>query len=161
MQVQVLFSAPSTTMNDNIDIAKTIVVLLHVLSAVVLVGGAHHYLLAVLPVARRRGKPEDDSFARDVARKFQIMTVASAGLLLLTGLHLFGVSIKTKLAGGLGMTLFMIKLPLALLVLGILVALCLPMEFLDRMREKQRLWLRVALFSSIVVIGLGAFLAAL
>ncbi len=130
---------------------NVIVTTLHVLSAILAVGGVAFLRFVVLPTAKGLPEAERGPFLRSVQRRFTPILHGSFLLLLLTGLHHVARLVRSGLAvpGAL-----IVKIVLALVIIFVGVALTMPRGF-EGMKARRGAWLLFNLILALVVVYLG------
>ena len=94
---------------------------------------------------------------RAVAGRFRWVSWSVIALLIASGLY----NVKEyywEVAWGRSWFFLTVKIVLAFAVFGIALALTLPLQVFDRLRERRQKWLRVALGLGIAVILISAYL---
>lgn len=130
---------------------NVIVTTLHVLSAILAVGGVAFLRFVVLPTADGLPESERGPFLKRVQKKFTPILHGSFLVLILTGLHHVTRLVRSGLAvpGEL-----LVKIVLALVIIFIGVALTLPGGF-EGMKAKRGAWLLLNLILALIVVYLG------
>lgn len=137
---------------------------MHILSAIALMGGAIFQRMVLLPAAELLPNEAHEKLKAAVRGRWSRVVMASAGLLLLSGLANFGILIvayqldKSTLVGGKYHMLFGIKFLLALVVLYIASMLAGRSSMAERARQNARFWLSLNLVLATAVVCLGGIL---
>ncbi|PYV14670.1 MAG: hypothetical protein DMG21_17455 [Acidobacteria bacterium] len=135
----------------------TLVQWVHVAAAVIGIGGIAFFSLVLLPSARLLAPEDRDRMMRAVAGRFRWVSWSVIALLIASGLY----NVKEyywEVAWGRSWFFLTVKIVLAFAVFGIALALTLPLQVFDRLRERRQKWLRVALGLGIAVILISAYL---
>ncbi|MDA0999543.1 MAG: hypothetical protein O2807_03360 [bacterium] len=130
---------------------NVIVTTIHVLSAILAVGGVAFVRFVVLPYAA--GLPEADrgAFMQGIRKRFVPILHGSFLLLILTGIH----HITRLIRGGLAISPeLIVKIALALIIIFIGLALTLSKGF-EGMKKNPKMWLTVNLTLALIVVFLG------
>ncbi len=149
-----------------IDIIPLVSRVLHILSAIILVGGLFYIRTILSPAAPSADKMADTCFAdrRAVWAKWVGITTA---FLLLTGVYNLIVIIgESKVEGGVKLPptyhmLFGVKFLLALLVMFIAAILAGKTESADRFRTQMKKWLNIGWLAAMAIIVIAAVLRSL
>ncbi len=128
-----------------------IVTTLHVLAAILAVGGVAFLRFVALPFAEGLPDPEKARFQQAIRRRFVPILHGSFAVLLLTGIHHLT---RLILAGAALRWALIVKVALALAILFIGVALTVPKGF-EGMKAKRKNWLLVNLGLALIVVTLG------
>ena len=104
-------------------VVDTVMIFVHVLSAIILVGGLHYAAIAVLPAVRAAEGDGAREILKGIHRRFRKLAAVSIGLLLLSGLHLMGTRMKLGIMESPTLWLFLGKVVCALGVFGIVLIL--------------------------------------
>ncbi len=135
----------------------TFVQWVHVTAAVVGVGGMGFLLVVLLPALGVLPVQERDALVHRVTSRLRWVSWAVIILLLASGVY----SVRQyywEVPWGRSWLFLAIKIVLAFAVFGISLALTLPLGFLDRMRERRKLWVGIAFGLGVAVIYISAYL---
>jgi len=128
-----------------------IVTTVHVLSAILAVGGVAFLRFVALPFAEGLPGQERARFQETLRRRFTPILHGSFTLLLLTGIHHITRIIRSGLAFS---PELIAKIVLALAIIFIGVALTLP-SGMEGMKARRKQWLSVNLTLALIVVFLG------
>lgn len=133
----------------------------HVLSAVLGIGGAMFVRLALIPAAATLEPAAHDQLREAVRAHWARWLHAAVGLLLVSGLVNFGLKVvKYQLPPTYHMV-FGIKFLLALAVMAIASILVGRSALAQKMRASQKFWLNVNLALAVTVICLSGYLRSI
>jgi uncharacterized membrane protein len=135
----------------------TFVQWIHVVAAVIGVGGMAFLLFVLLPSARVLGPEQRETLLKVALGRFRWVSWSVILVLLVSGLS----SIRMRaweVPWGSYWKWLTIKIVLALFVFAISLMLTLPLSAFDRFRARRRTWLYVALGLSLGVILIAAYL---
>lgn len=127
----------------------------HVLSAILGVGGAMFVRFALLPAAATLDDAAHAQLKEAVRVRWARFMHAAVGLLLVSGLANFALKVTTYKLPPLYHMLFGIKFLLALAVLGIASVLVGKSKLAVKLRERQAFWLNVNIALAVVVVCLS------
>ena len=129
----------------------------HLISAVVGVGGIAFVLVVLLPSLRVLSDDHSSLLLKTVMGRFR--WASWAAILLLLGSGLYSLRLRAwEAPWGTYWKFLTVKIFLALCVFIISLLLTLPFPALDRVRAKRQLWLSIALGIAAVVILISAYL---
>jgi len=132
---------------------------LHVLGAVLAVGGVAFARLVLIPSAEGLDEEAREALMEGIHKRFRQVVALSIGLLLITGLYNVGIA---AVAGSFSVSGYLypmiFKLVLALVVFKIAFMLIVPGPAFSGVKAKRKTWLMVNLVLGAVVILLGAYL---
>lgn len=129
----------------------------HLISAVVGVGGIAFVLVVLLPSLRVLGEEQRALLLKTVMGRFRWASWAT--ILLLLGSGLYNVRLRVwEAPWGPYWKLLTLKIFLALCVFIISLLLTLPIPALNRFRAKRQQWLSIALGIAALVILISAYL---
>ncbi len=129
----------------------------HVTAAVVGVGSLGFLLVVLMPALGVLPVQERDALVHRVVSRFRWVSWAVILLLLATGIY----SVREyywEAPWGRSWLLLTIKIILAFGVFGISLALTLPLDFLERVRERRKVWVGIAFGLGLAVILISAYL---
>ncbi|HMD98523.1 MAG TPA: hypothetical protein VKM93_14460 [Terriglobia bacterium] len=130
---------------------------IHVVAAVIGVGGMGFILIALKPSLRVLSPEQRELMVRAVRARFRWVTWGCALLLLVSGLY----AVKTRYweaPWGTAWKWLTVKLVLAGVIFVITLALTLPLRVLERVQAKRQMWLAIAFGAAIGVILISAYL---
>ena len=133
------------------SMGNVIVTTVHILSAILAVGGVAFLRFVALPFAEGLPAEEKVRFQLQLRKRFLPILHGSFALLLLTGIHHITRLIR---AGARFPDMLILKIVLALIIIFIGVALTLPKGF-EGMKAKRNAYLLLNLLLAVVVTFLG------
>ena len=136
---------------------STIVQWIHVMAAIVGLGGMGFMLLILIPSLRVLSAEQRDALSKVVANRFRWVTWSAVALLLLSGLYNVRRFYWEEPAGT-AWSLLTLKILLSLTLFVIVVGLTIPFRLFEPLRVNRRIWLRVAFALGIVVVLISAYL---
>jgi uncharacterized membrane protein len=135
---------------------------LHVVAAVLAVGGVACIRFVVLPSVEQLDDAARATFMESVHDKFRKIVGLSMGLLLITGLYNIGVAAS---AGYLTTPAYLypiiVKIVLALVIFKIAFMLMIPGPAFSGVKAKRKMWLYVNFILGLIVILIAAYLRRL
>ncbi len=135
----------------------TLVQWVHLIAAVVGVGGIGFLLLFLLPATRRLAAEQRDLLLKRVLGRFRWATWTV--ILLLIGSGLYNVrEFYWDMRWGLAWKYLTLKIILAFVLFAISLCVTLPLKSLNWFRARRRFWLSIAFTLGLVVIYLSAYL---
>ena len=141
----------------NIDIVALVSRILHILPAVVLVGGLVYQRFVYVPAIARMSEAERDELQTAMRRPWALLVMISTLLLLVSGLYNTArVSIDYQLPPAYH-ALLGIKILLALAIFALSALLTGKTAAAVKMRQNQAFWLNVNLALAVVLICVAAF----
>lgn len=146
---------------SGIELALLVLRWLHVLSAIAMMGGAIFMRMALVPAAATLADDAHEQLRTALRARWAPVVMAAAGLLLLSGLANFGLTVakfqfdKEVLPGRLYHMLFGVKFLLALPVLHIATLLVGRSETAQKARKNAKFWLTLNLVLATLVVCLG------
>jgi len=135
----------------------TFVQWVHLMGAVLGVGGLAYVLLILLPALSALSPQERAVVCTTLTRRFGWLSCGAVLFLLLSGLY----NVREyywEVAWGRSWALLTVKIILSFALFGIVLSLTLPLKFLDRVRARRHRWLIVALALGATVILISAYL---
>ena len=128
-----------------------IITTLHVLSAILAVGGVAFLRFVVIPTAASLPESERGPFMGKIQKRFVPILHGSFLILILTGLHHITRLVRSGLVipGSL-----VVKIILALVIIFVGVALTIPRGF-EGMKAQRKMWLLLNLILALIVVYLG------
>lgn len=131
---------------------------LHVLGAIILVGGLFYLWAVVRPSAANGGTASADQFFGGHRATWAKWVGITSGLLLATGLWNFVQMVKTyeiatsyHMMGGIKILLSLVLMALAALLAG-------RTAIADTIRQKWRLWLSLTLIIGVLIVAVGGIM---
>lgn len=136
---------------------STFVQWIHLSAAVFGVGGIAFMHIILLPSARVLNSDQREILLKAVTGKFR--WVSWSVILLLLGSGLYNVrQFYWEVPWGYSWEVLTVKIVLALLLFIIVLALTLPLKFLNWFRARRQMWLAIALTLAMTVILISAYL---
>lgn len=124
---------------------------IHVLSAILAIGGVAFLRFVVLPYAASLAEADRDQFIQGIRKRFVPILHGSFLILILTGIH----HITRLIRGGLAIPPILIaKIALALIIIFIGIAITLSKGF-EGMKKNPKMWLTLNLTLAMIVVFLG------
>jgi uncharacterized membrane protein len=138
----------------NYSIGNIIVTTVHVISAILAVGGVAFFRFVALPYAESLPEDQKPDCMQALRTKFVPILHGSFAILILTGIHHITRLIRT----GVGIPgMLTVKIVLALIIIFIGVALTMKTGF-EGMKEKRKTFLTLNLILAVVVVFLGIWI---
>lgn len=135
----------------------TFVQWVHLISAVMAVGGMGFMLFILMPSLRVLGEEARAQLVKTVMSRFR--WVSWGAILLLTASGLYNISKHAwEARWGWYWGLLTLKISLAFLVFAIALLLTLPVPAFERFRAKRKTWLSISLSLAVAVILISAYL---
>jgi len=135
----------------------TLVQWIHLIAAVVGVGGIGFLVGFLLPATRQFSTEQRDLLLKSVMGKFR--WASWAVILLLLGSGLYNVrQFYWDLGWGPAWKYLTLKIILAFFVFAISLCLTLPLNVLNRFRARRTMWLSIAFSLALIVIYISAYL---
>ncbi|MHB8653948.1 MAG: hypothetical protein ACYDA9_08730 [Terriglobia bacterium] len=136
---------------------STLVQWIHLSAAVFGIGGIAFMHIILLPSARVLSPDQREMLLKAVTGKFR--WVSWSVILLLLGSGLYNVrQFYWEVPWGFSWKVLTVKIVLALLLFIIVLALTLPLKFLEWFRARRQMWLAIALTLAMTVILISAYL---
>ena len=132
----------------------------HVMAAVVGLGGMGFLLLILIPSLSVLGAEQQTSLLKAVTRRFRWVSWTAITLLVLSGLY----NIRRyywEVPWDKAWKLLAFKIILSFGLFAIVLALTLPLSVFNRMRARRRTWLIVALSLGVAVVLISTYLRRL
>ena len=129
----------------------------HLVAAVVGVGGIAFMLFILLPSARVLSEEHRNVLLKTVMGRFRLASWSAIALLVASGLY----SIRLRAweaPWGPYWKWLTLKIVLAFCVFAVALLLTLPLQALERFRARRQMWLSIALGVALVVILISAYL---
>jgi len=135
----------------------TIVQWIHLMAAVIGLGGMGFLLLILIPSLGVLSAEQREALAKAVASRFRWATWSAVALLLLSGLY--NVSrYYWEEPWDRAWKLLALKILLAFALFAIVLGLTIPFRLFEPLRARRRMWLRVAFILGVVVVLISAYL---
>ena len=131
---------------------------LHILPAVLMVGGTAFMRFALLPALAGLAENERDAFRDRVIKHWKMVVHSSIGLLLLSGFYGYYTKFRDGSPIGAYHMLLGIKILIALVIMFIASALVGRSKGLEPLRAKAGTWLTINLLLAVVVILIAGYL---
>lgn len=136
---------------------STFVQWIHLSAAVLGIGGIAFMHIILLPSARVLNPDQREILLKKVAAKFRWVSWSVILLLLASGLYNVR-QFYWEVPWGHSWKVLTVKIVLALLLFIIVLALTLPLKFLNWFRARRQMWLAIALTLAMTVILISAYL---
>jgi uncharacterized membrane protein len=136
---------------------STIIQWIHLMAAVLVLGGMGFVLLALIPSLRVLNGKQRDAFLNAVAIRFRWVTWSAVALLLLSGLY----NVRRfywEEPWGRAWTYLSVKIALSFALFAIVLALTIPLRVREPFHARRRAWLLVAFVLGVVVVLISAYL---
>jgi uncharacterized membrane protein len=136
---------------------STIIQWIHVMSAIIGLGGMGFLLLILIPSLGVLSTEQREALSKSVANRFRWATWSSITLLLLTGIY----NVRRfywEDQWGAAWNLLALKIALSFALFAIVLALTVPFRLFEPMRARRRTWLLVAFIMGVVVVLISAYL---
>lgn len=132
---------------------------LHVIVAVVLVGGTVFMRYVVLPAAADLPEEEHNKFRDRLTGRWKRFVHGGIGLLLLSGFYNYiAIAIPAHKGDGLYHAIMGTKIILAFIVFFIASALVGKSAAFEKLRENRKKWLSIAVLLGVLIIAMAGFL---
>lgn len=139
---------------DIVDVLSRIV---HVATAIVLIGGTVFSWLILLPVARGLGETERANLIHGVTRRWKRVVHPGILLFLLTGFYNYYRAMPLHDGDGLYHGLIGTKMILALVIFIIASALVGGSPAMERIRQNRSFWMGVIVLLAAVIVAISGF----
>lgn len=136
---------------------STFVQWIHLSAAVLGIGGIAFMHIILLPSARVLNPDQREILLKAVTGKFRWVSWSVILLLLASGLYNVR-QFYWEVPWGHSWKVLTVKIVLALLLFIIVLALTLPLKFLNWFRARRQMWLAIALTLAMTVILISAYL---
>jgi uncharacterized membrane protein len=137
-----------------VDVISRIV---HVSTAIVLVGGSVFNLFIVLPVVRESSADASQSLVGSLTARWKSFVHLGVVLFLVTGFYNYFRAMPLHRGDGLYHALVGVKILLALFVFFVASALVGRSAGLEKIRQQRAFWLRILVLVSAVIVGISGF----
>ena len=130
---------------------------IHVMAAIVGVGGMGFLLLILMPSMQVLNSEQREPLFRAVAARFRWISWSAILLLLVSGIY----NIRRyywEEPFDKAWKFLTLKIVLSFALFGIVLALTIPLKMFDRLRARRRTWLIVAFSLGVVVVLISAYL---
>ncbi len=135
----------------------TIVQWIHLMAAVIGLGGMGFLLLILIPSLGVLSTEQREALAKAVASRFRWATWSAMALLLLSGLY--NVSrYYWEEPWDRAWKLLAFKIALSFALFAIVLGLTIPFRLFEPLRARRRMWLLVAFILGVVVVLISAYL---
>ncbi len=135
----------------------TIVQWIHLMAAVIGLGGMGFLLLILIPSLGVLSAEQREALAKAVASRFRWATWSAMALLLLSGLY--NVSrYYWEEPWDRAWKLLAFKIALSFALFAIVLGLTIPFRLFEPLRARRRMWLLVAFILGVVVVLISAYL---
>lgn len=146
----------------DINWLNVVVRVLHILGAVIAVGGAIFAVFAVLPAVQVIPDESKKHFHEEVRRRFALLVMISITLLLLSGFYNYLVNEVPAHKGQSAYNALMgIKILLAFGVFFLASTLTGKSPAFEKMRKKRKRWMTLNILLALIIISIGAVLRAM
>ena len=136
---------------------STIIQWVHVMAAVIGLGGMGFLLLILIPSLGVLSAEQREALSRAVASRFRWATWGAVTLLLLSGLY----NVRRyywEEPFDRAWKFLALKIVLSFVLFGIVLGLTIPFRWFEPLRARRRMWLLVALILGVVVVLISAYL---
>jgi uncharacterized membrane protein len=130
---------------------------IHLMAAVVGLGGMGFLLLILLPSLGVLSADQREALSKMVAGRFRWVTWSAIALLVLSGLY----NIRHyywEAPWGSAWKFLTLKLALSFVLFGIVLGLTVPFRLFEPLRVRRRMWLIVAFVLGVVIVLISAYL---
>jgi uncharacterized membrane protein len=135
----------------------TLIQWVHLMAAVLLVGGMGFLLLILIPSLRVLSTEQRESLAKAVAGRFRWISWSAMVLLLGSGIYSVRHS-YWEVPWGTAWKFLTLKIVLSFALFAIFMAITVPFRLFEPLRARRRMWLLVAFILGVVVILISAYL---
>ncbi len=137
-----------------IDVLSRII---HVGTAITLIGGSAFMLLVLIPAARQLGDEAHDKLAAAIQSRWKRFVHIGVTLFLISGFYNYLQAIPNHKGDGLYHALIGTKILLALVVFFIAAALVGRSTKLESMRQNRSKWLTILVLIAAVIVAISGF----
>ncbi|WP_417738772.1 hypothetical protein [Rosistilla oblonga] len=130
---------------------------IHVATAITLVGGSAFMLLVLIPAAQNLSDEEHDRLRTGLIARWKRFVHIGVTLFLISGLYNYYRAIPSHKGDGLYHALLGTKMLIALVIFFIAAALVGRSAKLEPIRRKRTLWLKVLLICALIVVTISGF----
>lgn len=131
---------------------------LHVLGAIVLLGGAIFTRYVLMPAASQLPEGEHDQLKRGIAKRWKPFLHGGITIVLLSGFYNYWIAMGPHKGDGKYHMLMGIKILLAMVVFFIASVLPGRIPAFEGMRRNARTWLTITILCATVVVAIAGFL---
>lgn len=135
----------------------TFVQWVHLIAAVVGLGGMGFLLLILIPSLRVLQAEQREALSKALASRFRWATWSAVILLLLSGIYNTRYYYR-EVPWGPAWKWLTLKITLALLLFIIALGLTIPFRLFEPLRARRRVWLLVAFILGVIVVLISAYL---
>lgn len=129
----------------------------HVMSAIVGLGGMGFLLLILIPSLEVLSAEQRDALSRAVAGRFRWASWSAILLLLVSGIYNTRYYFR-EVPWGPAWQFLSLKIVLAFILFAIVLALSIPFRLFEPLRVRRRQWLLAAFILGVVVVLISAYL---
>jgi uncharacterized membrane protein len=137
-----------------VDVISRVV---HVSTAIALVGGSIFMLCVLMPAAKELGEEAHQKLATAIGSRWKRFVHIGVALFLLSGFYNFARALPLHRGDGLYHALVGIKILLALIVFFIAAALVGRSPSLEPIRRNRATWLKVLVALGFVIVAISGF----
>lgn len=132
--------------------------IVHIGTAITLIGGSAFTLFVLMPAAKELDEPSHNSLAAAIGARWKRFVHGGIALFLLSGFYNFARSVKNHDGDGLYHGLIGIKMLLAFAVFFLAAALVGRSQKLEPIRRERRKWLTVMVALAAVIVCISGYL---
>lgn len=132
--------------------------IVHVLTAIVLIGGSVFTAFVLLPSARQIGDSAHATLAAAVVSRWRRFVHIGVLLFLVTGIYNYSLAIPQHRGDGPYHAMMGTKILLALVVFFIAAALVGRSARLEKIRQRRGTWLTVLVVLAVVIVSISGYL---
>ena len=129
----------------------------HLMAAVVGLGGMGFLLLILIPSLGVLNAEQREAFSKAVAGRFRWASWSTITLLLLSGIYNTRYYYR-EVPWGTAWKFLTLKILLSFALFAILLGLTIPFRLLEPLRARRRMWLLVAFILGVAVVLISAYL---
>ncbi|QDV68431.1 hypothetical protein Poly24_21400 [Rosistilla carotiformis] len=131
---------------------------IHVATAITLVGGSAFMLLVLMPAAQNLSDEQHDRLRTALTARWKRFVHVGVTLFLISGIYNYYRAIPSHKGDALYHALLGTKMLIALVIFFIAAALVGRSTGLEAIRRKRTLWLKVLLVAALIVVTISGFL---
>jgi len=139
------------------QILDTLSRIVHVGTAITLIGGSLFMLLVLMPAARQLSGDAHDKLAAEIQSRWKKFVGIGVVLFLVSGIYNYAQAIPNHKGDGLYHALIGTKIILSLVVFFIAAALVGRSPKLEPMRQNRRRWLTVLVLLATIIVAIAGF----
>ena len=139
---------------EYVDIVSRII---HVATAITLVGGSVFTLFVLLPSAKELPNSAHDRLATAVTGRWKRFVHLGVALFLMSGLYNYARAVPLHRGDGLYHALLGIKMLMALCIFFLAAALVGRSESLNVVRRHKETWLKILVLLAAIIVGISGF----